>query len=84
MTYRLAIKRLLERVGFVHVAGWVRAEDAPTIKAKIKAARDAVKQAKAQKRRGNIPSKWTTKAQAKVVDFAFGRRTSGARRWEGG
>ena len=37
-----AIKRLLERLGFVHVAGWVRNEDAPAIRRKIEAARDDV------------------------------------------
>ena len=40
--YRLAIKRALERLGFVHVAGWVRKEDAPAIRRKIAAARDEV------------------------------------------
>lgn len=40
--YRLAIKRALERLGFVHVAGWVRKADAPAIRRKIAAARDEV------------------------------------------
>lgn len=44
---RLALKRLLERLGFVHVAGWVRVADAPAIRAKIKAAKADVENAKA-------------------------------------
>ena len=44
---RLAFKRLLERLGFVHVAGWVRVADAPAIRAKIKAANADVENAKA-------------------------------------
>ena len=35
MTDRKAIKRVLERLGFVHVAGWVRKADAPSIRKKI-------------------------------------------------
>ena len=31
MTYRLAKKRTLQKAGFVHVAGWVKAEDAPKV-----------------------------------------------------
>ena len=38
MTYRLAKKRALQKAGFVHVAGWVRVEDAPAIQEKIDAA----------------------------------------------
>ena len=38
MTYRLAKKRTLQKAGFVHVAGWVKAEDAPAIQRKIDAA----------------------------------------------
>ena len=45
---RLAFKRLLERLGFVHVAGWVRVEDAPGIRRKIEAARDEVEAIKEQ------------------------------------
>ena len=41
-----AIKRLLERLGFVHVAGWVRKEDAPAIRRKIEAAREEVERIK--------------------------------------
>ena len=37
MTYRLAKKRTLQKAGFVHVAGWVRKEDAPEIEKKIEA-----------------------------------------------
>ena len=37
-----AIKRLLERLGFVHVAGWVRKEDAPAIRRKIEKTRPQV------------------------------------------
>ena len=40
------IKRLLERLGFVHVAGWVRNEDAPAIRRKIEAAREEVERIK--------------------------------------
>lgn len=43
---RLALKRLLERLGFVHVAGWVRVADAPAIRAKIKAAKADVEKVK--------------------------------------
>ena len=35
MTYRLAKKRTLQKAGFVHVAGWVRIDDAPAIQSKI-------------------------------------------------
>lgn len=38
MTDRKAIKRRLERLGFVHVAGWVSDEDATAIRHKIEAA----------------------------------------------
>ena len=44
---RLALKRLLERLGFVHVAGWVRVQDAPAIRRKIEAAKADVEKAKA-------------------------------------
>ena len=40
------IKRLLEHLGFVHVAGWVRKEDAPAIRRKIEAAREEVERIK--------------------------------------
>ena len=43
---RLAFKRLLERLGFVHVAGWVRVEDAPAIPRKIESAKADVEKAK--------------------------------------
>lgn len=46
MTDRKAIKRLLERLCFVHVAGWVRKEDAPPIRRKIEAAREEVERIK--------------------------------------
>ena len=46
LTDRSAIKRLLERLGFVHVAGWVRKEDAPAIRRKIEAAREEVERIK--------------------------------------
>ncbi len=46
MTDRKAIKRLLERLGFVHVAGWVRNADAPAIRRKIEAAREEVEKVK--------------------------------------
>ena len=45
---RLKLKRLLERLGFVHVAGWVRLRDAPAIRRKIEAARDEVEAIKEQ------------------------------------
>jgi len=43
---RLAFKRLLERLGFVHVAGWVKVTDAPAIRRKIEAAREEVEKVK--------------------------------------
>lgn len=46
MTDRKALKRLLERLGFVHVAGWVRKEDAPPIRRKIEAAKEEVEKVK--------------------------------------
>lgn len=56
--YRLAIKRALERLGFVHVAGWVRKEDAHAIRRKIAAARDEVEAVKSgaaeQDKTGNL------------------------------
>lgn len=45
MTYRLAKKRTLQKAGFVHVAGWVRVEDAPEIEAKIEAAKAKAEEA---------------------------------------
>lgn len=42
MTDRKSIKRLLERLGFVHVAGWVAKEDAPKIRRLIEKARQEV------------------------------------------
>ena len=38
MTYRLAKKRTLQSAGFVHVAGWVKAEDAPKVEKLIEKA----------------------------------------------
>lgn len=46
VTDRKAIQRILERLGFVHVAGWVRVEDAPAIRRKIEAAKADVEKAK--------------------------------------
>ena len=46
MTDRKAIQRILERLGFVHVAGWVQVEDAPAIRRKIEAAKADVEKAK--------------------------------------
>ena len=45
MTYRLAKKRTLQKAGFVHVAGWVKADDAPEIQSKIDAQKAKVDQA---------------------------------------
>ena len=45
MTYRLAKKRTLQKAGFVHVAGWVRAEDAPKVEKMIEKAEPMVMQA---------------------------------------
>ena len=42
MTYRLAKKRALQKAGFVHVAGWVKVEDAPKVEKLIAAAKDEV------------------------------------------
>ena len=50
MTHRETIRRLLERLGFVHVAGWVRNEDAPAIRRKIEAAREEVERIKGDDR----------------------------------
>ena len=46
MTDRKSLKRLLERLGFVHIAGWVRKEDAPAIRRKIEAAKTEVEKVK--------------------------------------
>lgn len=46
MTDRKALKRLLERLGFVHVAGWVKVQDAPAIRRKIESAKADVEKAK--------------------------------------
>ena len=48
MTDRKALQRLLERLGFVNVAGWVKVQDAPAIRRKIEAARDEVEAIKEQ------------------------------------
>ena len=50
MTHRETIRRLLDRLGFVHVAGWVRNEDAPAIRRKIEAAREEVDAIKSEER----------------------------------
>ena len=42
MTYRLAKKRILQKAGFVHVAGWVREKDAPKVEKLIAAAKEEV------------------------------------------
>jgi len=42
---RVEKKRTLEKSGFVHIAGWVRAKDAPAIVEKIKDAEQGVKEA---------------------------------------
>ena len=46
MTDRKAIQRILERLGFVHVAGWVRVQDATAIRRKIEEAKAEVEKAK--------------------------------------
>lgn len=46
MTHTQKIKRLLERLGFVHVAGWVAKEDAPKIRRLIEKARPEVEKVK--------------------------------------
>lgn len=43
---RKTIQRLLERAGFVHIAGWVRVSDAPAIRRKIEAAKEDVERIK--------------------------------------
>ena len=40
--YRLAKARTLKQAGFVHVSGWVRAEDAPAIQRVIDETKPAV------------------------------------------
>lgn len=45
MTYRLAKKRTLQKSGFVHVAGWVKADDAPKVEKLIEKARPKVEAA---------------------------------------
>ena len=42
MTYRLAKKRALQKAGFVHVAGWVAAKDAPKVEKMIAKAKPQV------------------------------------------
>jgi len=37
--------RILQKAGFVHVAGWVRAEDAPQVKSLIEAEKSNVAEA---------------------------------------
>lgn len=46
MADRKTLKRLLERAGFVHVAGWVRVQDAPAIRRKIEAVKEDVEKVK--------------------------------------
>lgn len=46
MTHRETLRRLLERAGFVHVAGWVRNQDAPAIRRKIEASKEDVERIK--------------------------------------
>ena len=45
MTYRLAKKRTLQKAGFVHVAGWVKADDAPKVEKMIAGAKNEVEAA---------------------------------------
>ena len=42
---RMTKKRTLQKAGFVHVAGWVKVEDAPAIQEKIDAAAPEVQEA---------------------------------------
>ena len=67
---RLAFKRLLERLGFVHVAGWVRVEDAPAIRRKIEAAEAEVAAAKLNiaETEGATRAGDSATRQAKAVD----------------
>ena len=53
MTHRETIRRLLQDLGFVHVAGWVRNKDAPAIRRKIEAAREEVYAIKATEQNGS-------------------------------
>lgn len=46
MTHRETLRRLLERAGFTHVAGWVRVSDAPAIRRKIASAKADVEKVK--------------------------------------
>lgn len=46
MTHTQKIKRLLERLGFVHVAGWVHKEKAPAIRREIERAKAEVERIK--------------------------------------
>lgn len=52
---RKAIKRILERLGFVHIAGWVRKEDAPKIRARIGTARADVDDIKRREQTATKP-----------------------------
>ena len=49
MTYRLAKKRTLQKAGFVHVAGWVKAEDAPEVEEMIEKAKPEIEALQVQK-----------------------------------
>lgn len=46
MTDYKRIKRLLERLGFVHVAGWVPVAKAPAIRREIEKAKEKVERIK--------------------------------------
>lgn len=53
--HRQQIKRLLEKMGFAHVAGWVRREDAPQIIDAIEEAAPAVEEIKRQAKNKEMP-----------------------------
>lgn len=56
MTSRKVQKDRLERLGFVHVAGWVRVSDAPAMRRKIEAAREDVEMGKRDEAKGIFPT----------------------------
>ena len=44
--HTMTFKRLLEKMGFTHISGWVKSSDAPAIRRKIEAAKADVEKAK--------------------------------------
>lgn len=69
--HTMVLKRLLEKMGFAHVSGWVHKSDAPKIRAKIAAAEKEVAAVKLNiaETEGATRAGDSATRQAKAVDM---------------